>query len=167
MPQFVKLDILLEAFERGVARELLETGDVDTLGDAGRDCTPPQTVPGKSGAVEPGEPGPFLDDQRDRIGVDRAGTNPVMVGYRFPFGTPLDARRRQTPQPAKQRPIGDLRGREPGFEGSDRTQIGLANRQPDSRAMGLLVVLAPRQEQLDAVGVACQGSLDDLSKNAR
>ena len=34
VPQLVELDIFLEAFERGVARELLEPGDVDAGGDA-------------------------------------------------------------------------------------------------------------------------------------
>ena len=72
LPQFVELDIFLEALERGVAGELLEPGDMDALGDPARDRAAAQAVPGEGGAVEPGERGPFLDDERDRIGVDRA-----------------------------------------------------------------------------------------------
>jgi hypothetical protein len=83
VPQLVELDIFLEAFERGVAGELLEAGDVDTLRDAARDRAAPQAVAGKRRRVKPGEAGPVLDDQRDRIGVDRTGTNPVAVGYRL------------------------------------------------------------------------------------
>ncbi|HWS06204.1 MAG TPA: hypothetical protein VN362_00125 [Xanthobacteraceae bacterium] len=81
VPQFVELDIFFEAFERGVAGELLEAGDVHALGDAARDRATPEAVPGKGGTIEPGVAGPFLDDERDRIGIDRAGTNPVTVGY--------------------------------------------------------------------------------------
>jgi hypothetical protein len=122
--QFVELDIFLETFERGMAGELLQARDMHPLRDPARDCTAAQAVAGERRTIEPGRDGPFLDDQRDRIGVDRLGTNPVVVGYRFASGTPLDARRRQTPQPAKQRPFADFSGREPGFEGSDRTQAG-------------------------------------------
>ena len=88
VPQFVELDIFLEALERGVAGELLEAGDVDALGDAARDRPAPQAVAGEGGGVEPGEAGPFLDDQRDRIGVDRVGTDPVAVGYRLSLRAP-------------------------------------------------------------------------------
>ena len=90
---------------------------MDALGDAARDGTPPQAVPGKGGAVEAGEPGPFFDDEGDRIGVDRVGTNPVAVGYRLSIRAPAHARRRQTPQPPEQRALGDFGGGEPGFEG--------------------------------------------------
>ena len=77
MAQFVELDIFLEALERGVTGELLEAGDVDTLGDAARDRPAPQAVAGKRRRVEPGMAGPLLDDQRDRIGVDRVGAEAV------------------------------------------------------------------------------------------
>ncbi len=158
MPQFVELDIFFEAFERSVAGELLEAGDVDALRDAARDRPAPQAMPGKGGSVEPGLPGPFFDDQRDRIGVDRAGTNPAAVGYRFFPGTLANAWRRQMPQPAEQRTIDNLRRGEPSFERRYRAQIGLTSRQPHSCAVCLLVVLAPRQKQGDAVLMAGQRS---------
>ena len=47
LPQLIELDIFLEALQRGVARELLEPGDVDALGDAARDGAAPQAVPGE------------------------------------------------------------------------------------------------------------------------
>ena len=65
-PQFVELDIFLGAFERGVAGELFEAGDVHTLGDPARDRPAPEAVAGKISRVKPGEAGPVLDDQRDR-----------------------------------------------------------------------------------------------------
>jgi hypothetical protein len=77
--QLVELEVLFEALERGVAGELLETGDMDALRDPARDRPSPQVVLGESGAVAPGLSGPFFDDEGDRIGVDRIGTNPVAV----------------------------------------------------------------------------------------
>ena len=62
--QFVELDIFLDAFQRGMAGELLEPGDVDAGGDPARDRPAAQAVAGKRHRVEPGLPGPFLDDQR-------------------------------------------------------------------------------------------------------
>jgi hypothetical protein len=82
-PQFVELDIFLEAFERGVAGELLEAGDVHALRDAARDGSAPQAVAGKGRDVEPGEAGPMLDDQCDRIGVDRLVIFPNSVERLF------------------------------------------------------------------------------------
>ena len=66
-----------------MAGELLEAGDVHALSDAGRDRPAPEAVAGKPRRVQPGEAGAILDNQRDRIGVDRVGTNPVAVGYRL------------------------------------------------------------------------------------
>src|SRR6516165_6209128 len=97
VPQLVELDIFLEAFERGVPGELLEAGDVDALRDAARDRAAPQAVAGEARRVKPGKTGPVLDDQRDRIGVNRTGTNPVAVGYRLSPCPPRDAGRRQPP----------------------------------------------------------------------
>ena len=108
VPQLVELDIFLAAFERGMAGELLEPGDVDALCDPARDCAAAQAVPGEGGAVEPGAAGPFLDDEGDRIGVDRVGTNPVAVGYLISPGAPAHPRRRQAPQPPEQRPLDNL-----------------------------------------------------------
>jgi alpha,alpha-trehalase len=51
------------------------------------------------------------------------------------------------------RAFGNGRGIEPGVERRHRTELGAALRQPQSGAAGVLIVLAPRQEQLDAVGV--------------
>ena len=64
-----------------MAGKLLEASDVDALRDAARDRAAPEAVPGKGRTIEPGAAGPFLDDKRDRIGIDRVGTNPVAVGY--------------------------------------------------------------------------------------
>src|ERR1700731_3137400 len=66
-----------------------------TLRDARRNCPAPEAVAGKRRRVKPGEAGPGLDDQCDRIGVDRAGTNPVAVGYRLSPCTPWNTWRRQ------------------------------------------------------------------------
>ena len=126
VPQFVQLDIFLEAFERGVARKLLEAGDMDALGNAARDRAAAQAVTGEPRRVKPGAAGPVLDDERDRFGVDRTGTNPVAVGYRLSPRLPRDARRRQPPDPPEQRAFGDRRGGEPGLERGDRTETGLA-----------------------------------------
>ena len=115
-----------------------------------------QAMAGKGRAVEPGKPGPFLDDEGDRIGVDRIGTNPVAVGYRLPSRPRGHPRWRQTPQSPEQRAVADLGGGEPGFECRDRAEIGLSGRQPHGCAVRLLVVLAPRQEQRDAILVAGQ-----------
>jgi hypothetical protein len=87
VPQFVELDIFLEALEGGVAGELLQAGDVNALGNAARDRPAPEAVAGERRRVKPGEAGAILDDQRDRIGVDRVGTNPVAVGYRLSLRT--------------------------------------------------------------------------------
>jgi hypothetical protein len=130
VPQLVELDIFLEAFERGVARELLEARDVDTLRDAARDRAAPEAVASERRSVEPGEAGAILDNERDRIGIDRPGTNSVAVGYRLSPCTPRDARRRQAPDPPEQRSLADRSGGEPGVERRDRTEIGAALRQP-------------------------------------
>ena len=87
-----------------MAGELLEPGDVYALGDAARDRAAAQAVAGKGRTIEPGAVGPFLDDKRDRIGIDRPGTNPVTVGYQLTLYSFSDARRRQAPQPPEQRP---------------------------------------------------------------
>jgi hypothetical protein len=47
MAQLVELDTLLEAFERGVAGELLEAGDVHALRDAARNRSAPEAMAGK------------------------------------------------------------------------------------------------------------------------
>jgi hypothetical protein len=52
--QLVELDIFFEAFERGVAGELLEAGDVHALGDTARDCAAPQAVAGEGRRLKPG-----------------------------------------------------------------------------------------------------------------
>jgi hypothetical protein len=44
---------------------------------------------------------------------------------------------------------------EPGIERRDRTELGAPLRQPQPGAAGVLVVLAPGQEELDAVRMAC------------
>src|SRR5271166_4122408 len=119
VPQFAELDIFLEAFEGGVAGELLEAGDVHAGGDAGRDRPAPEAVAGERCGVEPGEAGPVFDNQRDRIGVDRTGTNPVAVGYRLSLSAPRNTRRRQAPDPPEQRAFADRRGGEPGLERFD------------------------------------------------
>jgi hypothetical protein len=112
VPQFVELDIFFEAFEPGVAGELLEAGDVDTLRNAARDRPTPQAVAGKRRRVKAGETSPVLDDQRDRIGVDRTGTNPVTVGYRCSPRASGNTRRREAPDPPEQRtPSTGVRGR--------------------------------------------------------
>ena len=54
VPQLVELDIFLEAFERGVAGELLEASDVDALGDAARYRAAAQAVTGEPRLVKPG-----------------------------------------------------------------------------------------------------------------
>ena len=95
VPQLVELDVFLKALQGRVAGELLEAGDVDALGDAARDRAAPQAVPGECRRIELGKTGPVLDDQRDRIGVDRIGTNPVAVGCRLS----LSRRRRATHHP--------------------------------------------------------------------
>jgi len=136
-----------------VAGKLLEPRDVDALGDAARDRATPEAVAGKPRRVQPGEAGPILDNQRDRIGVDRVGTNPVAVGYRLSLSAPRNTRRWQAPDPPEQRAFTDRRGGEPGLERRDRTEIGAPLRQPQPGAAGILIVLAPRQEQLDAVGM--------------
>ena len=64
-PQFVELDVLFEAFERCVAGKLLEPCDVDALRDAARNRPAPEAVPGETSAIKAGQPGPFLDDERD------------------------------------------------------------------------------------------------------
>jgi hypothetical protein len=109
VPQFVELDIFLEAFQRGVTRELLEAGDVHTLRDAARDRAAPEAMAGKRRRVKPGEAGAVLDDQCDRIGVDRTDTNPIAVGYRLSPCTPRDTRGRQAPDAPEQRACGDRR----------------------------------------------------------
>ncbi len=81
--QLVELEVLFEALERGVAGELLETGDVDALRNPARDRPALQVVLGESAAVVPGLSGPFFDAEGDRIGVDRIGTNPVAVNTGF------------------------------------------------------------------------------------
>jgi hypothetical protein len=83
-----------------------------------------------------------LDDEGDRIGVDRIGTNPVAVGYRLSLCASPNSRRRQPPDLPKQRALGDRRGGEPGLERFDRIQIGAALRQPQLGAAGVRVVLA-------------------------
>jgi len=60
VPQFVELDIFLEALQRSVARELLEAGDVHAGGDAARDRPAPEAVAGEGRPVKPGEAGPVL-----------------------------------------------------------------------------------------------------------
>ena len=110
VPQLVELGIFLEAFERGVAGELLEAGDVHALRDARRNRPAPEAVAGECCGVEPGEAGPVFDNQRDRIGVDRTGTNPVAVGYRLSLSAPLNTRRWQAPDPPERRAVGDRRG---------------------------------------------------------
>ena len=61
-PQFIELNIFFEAFERRVARELLEARDMHPLRDAARDRPAPEAMAGKSGAVEAGRRSPLLDD---------------------------------------------------------------------------------------------------------
>jgi hypothetical protein len=90
-----------------VAGELLEAGDVDAGGDAARDRPAPQAVPGERRAVEPGEAGPVLVDQRDRIGVDRVAAEAVARRRRFGLRALWPARRRQPPDPPEQRAIAD------------------------------------------------------------
>jgi hypothetical protein len=99
--QLVELDIFLEALERGVAGELLEAGDVNPGGNAARDRPASEAVAGKTGAVEPGEPGPVLDDQGDRIGVDRRAAEPVALGWRLRPDGFGDAPRWKSPQAAE------------------------------------------------------------------
>jgi hypothetical protein len=79
-----------------------KTGDVDALRDPARDRPAPQVVPGESGAVASGLSDPFFDDEGDRIGVDRIGTNPVAVSYRLSSDGRYSRR--------KSRPLGDLGG---------------------------------------------------------
>src|SRR6516162_2188953 len=153
VPQLVELDIFLEAFERGVAGELLEPGDVDALRYPTRNRSTPEAVAGEGRRIKAGEADPVLDNQRDRIGVDRTGTKPVAVGYRLSPGTPWNTWRRQAPDPPEQRTRSDRCGAEPGVERADRTQFGMPDREPQLRAAGVLVVLAPRQEEFDAVCV--------------
>ena len=90
MAQLVELDIFFEAFERGMAGELLEPGDVHPLRDTARDRSPAQAMSGKGGAIEPGSTGPLLDNQCDRVGLDRVGTNPERIG----LGARVRARKR-------------------------------------------------------------------------
>ena len=110
--------------------------------------------PAKPAAVKPGEPGPALDDQRDRIGVYRVGPNPVAVGNRLSPGAFWDTGRRPALQAAEPR----------------ASVIAAAASQASSATTGQSAVgpeaarvwyrerpghfLAPRQKQLDAVGVA-------------
>jgi hypothetical protein len=103
--QFVELDIFLEAFQRGVAGELLEAGDVDPLRDPGRDRPAPEAVAGKLAGIEPGRGGPFLDGADAKA---RWGGRALR-----PAG---DARRRQPPDAAKQWTDADRRGGKPGVE---------------------------------------------------
>ena len=58
--QFVELDIFFEAFERGVAGELLEAGDVDALGDAVEMAPRRKLCPAKAAASSPASPVHFL-----------------------------------------------------------------------------------------------------------
>ena len=127
-----------------MAGELLQAGDVDAGRDAARDRPSPEAVAGERRGVKPGEAGAILDDQRDRIGVDRAGTNPVAVGYRLSLSAPRNTRWRQVPDPPEQRAVGDPGRSEPGVERFDRTEFGAPLRQPQLGATGVLVVLAPR-----------------------
>ena len=60
VPQFVELDIFLEALERGVAGELLEARDVDAGGDAARDRPAPRLWPANAAASSPARPVQFL-----------------------------------------------------------------------------------------------------------
>ena len=136
--------------------ELLEAGYVHTLRDPARNRPASEAVPGKIGAVKPGARGPALDDQGGRIGVDRLGAEPVALGCRLWLGAPGDARRRQAPQPAKQRAVADRRGLEPGLKCRDRAQRGASLREPEFGAAGVLIVFAPRQKEFDAVGMARQ-----------
>jgi hypothetical protein len=53
---------------------------------------------------------PFFDDEGDRIGVDRIGTNPVAVSYRLSSDAHAHAPRRQPLQPPKKLPLDDLGG---------------------------------------------------------
>ena len=82
--------------------------------------------------------------------ADIAAPDPVARGDRLSDGALRHARRRQMPQPAEQRPS-DFSGGEPGFECLDRAEIGASGRQPHRRALRLLIVLVPRQEEHDAV----------------
>jgi hypothetical protein len=125
LPQFIEFDIFLKTLERGMAGELLQPRDVHTLRHTARDRPPAQAVSGESRTVETGPLGPFLDDEGNRVGVNRVGTNPVAVGYRLSFGALAQARRRQTPQPTEQGPLAELGRDEPRVEGGDRTEIGL------------------------------------------
>jgi hypothetical protein len=86
----------------------------------------PEAVAGESCRIKPGKAGPILDDQRDRIGVDRTGTNPVAVSYRISPRPPRDAGRRQAPDPPEQRALCDRSNGEPRLECSDRAELGWA-----------------------------------------
>ena len=73
-PQFVQLDVFFEAFERGVAGELLQPCDMHALGDAAGD-----RAAGLDG-------GPLFDDEGDTVGIDRGGADPEPLRRRFAAG---------------------------------------------------------------------------------
>ena len=114
---------------------------------------------GKTGAVKPGELRPVLDDQRDRIAVDRLRTEPITLRCRFGSGAFRDARWRQPPQAAEQRAVADCRSGEPRVERLDRAERGAALGQPEFGAACVLVIFAPRQKELDAVYISTARSM--------
>jgi hypothetical protein len=115
---------------------------VDAGGDAARDRPAPEAVTRERRCVEPGMAGPVLDDQRDRIGVDRVVAEAVTRRCTLLPHALGEARRRQLPDPPEQRALGDRRGGEPGLERGDRTELGAPLRQPELGAAGVLIVLA-------------------------
>ena len=121
-----------------MAGKLFEAGNVDTGRDTARDRPAPEAMADKAGAVKLGKTGPAL---LPRQRTDR---------HRF------DARRRKPPEPAKQRAVANCCSGEPGLERGDRAEFRAACGQPEFRAAGVLVVFAPPQRELDAIGVACQ-----------
>ena len=148
--EFVELDIFFEALERGVAGKLLEPGDMHPLGDPAQIAPRRRLWPAKAAPSSPARPVHFLTTSATSWCRSDWYQLSVAGGDRRSDGALRHPRRRQPPEPAKQRPFADPGGAEPGFE---RWTGQRSVRPAGSHTAGPAppVVLAPRQEHRDAV----------------